>query len=279
VALTVPGTGGWGAVLKSVKEQLRAVPHKGLSHQALRYLRPGALPPGALPDPQVSFNYHGQWSGPSPAAGLYRGWHAGIGPDSAADSARTYLLDVTGVVQDGELQLGWTYSAAVHDEATVRQLAEDLLEALREIVEHCAQPGAGGATPSDFPLAALDQRQVDRIVGDGRSVDDIVPLAPLQAGMLFHSLVDAGSTAYLDQFHLRLSGVADPAALGAAWQRVVDRTPALRSALVWDGVDAPLQVVHRHAVVPSPTTTGGSCPTTPTRWSGCASRTGPPGST
>ncbi|MGH3921078.1 MAG: amino acid adenylation domain-containing protein, partial [Pseudonocardiaceae bacterium] len=71
------------------------------------------------------------------------------------------------------------------------------------------------------------------------------------AGMLFHNLVDSSSGAYIDQVSLRLSGVSDPQAFGMAWQRVVDRTPTLRSCVVWDGVDEPLQVVHRQATVPT----------------------------
>ena len=74
-----------------------------------------------------------------------------------------------------------------------------MIQALREITRHCAQPGAGGRTPSDFPLARLDQPTVDRIVGTGRHIEDIWPLTPLQAGMLFHSLLDTSSRLYLDQ--------------------------------------------------------------------------------
>ena len=68
--------------------------------------------------------------------------------------------------------------------------------------------------------------------------------------MLFHSLVDAEGRAYHDQVHVRLSGVSDPRAFGLAWQRVVDRTPVLRSSVVWEGVDEPLQVVQREVVLP-----------------------------
>jgi len=100
---------------------------------------------------------------------------------------------VTGFVDCDELELTWFYSDQVHDGATARRLADGMLQALREIIEHCAQPGAGGCTPSDFPLAKLTREQVDRIAGDGRSVEDIYPLTPLQAGMLFHSLVDEDS--------------------------------------------------------------------------------------
>ncbi|MGH3903464.1 MAG: non-ribosomal peptide synthase/polyketide synthase, partial [Pseudonocardiaceae bacterium] len=260
VALTMPATAptfdpvDWGQILKSVKEQLRGVPHRGLSYGALRYLSAPDSPASVLhhdPLPQISFNYHGQWDAAADSEGLYRAWGAEIGRDAAGHSLRPCLLEVVGQVENGELELAWTYSSEVHDEATVQRLATDMIQALRGIVEHCAQPEAGGRTPSDFPLARLDQAAVDRIVGDGRTVEDIYPLTPLQAGMLFHSLVDTDGRAYFNQLRLRLSGVSDPEALGRAWQRVVDRTAILRSRVVWEDVDEPLQVVHREAALPT----------------------------
>ncbi|HKR49075.1 MAG TPA: amino acid adenylation domain-containing protein, partial [Pseudonocardiaceae bacterium] len=255
VALTVPAGHDWRAVLKSIKEQLRAVPHRGLSYGALRYLNPESTL-RADPQPQISFNYHGQWdtaamTGGATADGLFRAPGGGLGADLATEAPTPHLVDVTGLVEAGELALTWHYCEQVHDEATIRRLAEEMTQALCEVIEHCAQPGAGGRTPSDFPLAGVDQAGVDRLVGDGRSVDDIHPLTPSQAGILFHSLVDPASGAYVDQARLWLSGVSDPHALGAAWQRVVDRTPALRSSVVWDGVDEPLQLVHRRVTVPT----------------------------
>ncbi|MCA1708874.1 MAG: condensation domain-containing protein, partial [Actinobacteria bacterium] len=64
VALEVSTAGGVGGLLKSVKEQLRAVPHRGLSYGALRYMSAPDSPASALhddPSPQISFNYLGQW--------------------------------------------------------------------------------------------------------------------------------------------------------------------------------------------------------------------------
>ncbi|HSZ29984.1 MAG TPA: condensation domain-containing protein, partial [Pseudonocardiaceae bacterium] len=256
VALTVASNTGWGELLKSVKEQLRAIPRRGLSYGALRYLTPGRelkpdSPLRADASPQISLNYHGQWDVAPDSGGLYRSVHGGLAPDHAPEAVRSYLVDVTGVVTSGELQLAWTYSENVHDEATITQLASQLREALRQILAHCSQPEAGGCTPCDFPLARMSQQQVDQLAGNGRNVEDIYPLTPLQAGMVFHSLVDTDSAAYVDQFRLRLSGVSDAQALGMACQRVVDRMPALRSAVVWDGVDQPLQVVHRQVAVPT----------------------------
>ncbi|HZE01356.1 MAG TPA: condensation domain-containing protein, partial [Pseudonocardiaceae bacterium] len=254
VALRMPAEPGWGPVLKGVKEQLRAVPRRGLSYEALRYLSRPETPAGILrnqPLPGLCFNYHGQWDMASAGDGLYRARCGEVGQGIAVGEPRTYLLDVTGLVENGELQLTWEYSSDIHDEATVTRLAEGMIQGLEEIIEHCARAGAGGRTPSDFPLAPLNQAQVDRIAGDGQRVEDIYPLTPLQAGMLFHSLMDAGSGAYLNQVSLRLSGVTDPSALGEAFQRVVDRTPVLRSSMVWLDVEEPVQVVHRQVEVPT----------------------------
>ncbi|HET9379251.1 MAG TPA: amino acid adenylation domain-containing protein, partial [Streptomyces sp.] len=153
-------------------------------------------------------------------------------------------------VAGGALEITWHYSDQVHDEDTVRALADGMTRALTDITEHCARPGAGGRTPSDFPLARLGQDRLDRLAGDGRDVEDILPLTPLQEGMLFHRLVGGPDDVYVDQAALLLDGVADPHALAVAWQHVTDRTPALRTCVVWEDVPVPLQVVRRDVRVP-----------------------------
>ncbi|MFD3842383.1 non-ribosomal peptide synthase/polyketide synthase, partial [Streptomyces sp. NPDC058642] len=249
LALTVAPDADWRATLRSVKEQLRAVPLHGLSHGALRHLLPDS-PLADAPPPQVGFNYHGRWdAGSGTEEGLYRAALAPAGRDTDPDETRPYLLDITGVVQDGRLELGWTYPSAVYDESTVRQLADQMCAALRDIVAHCAGPDAGGRTPSDYPLADLTQEQLDHLVGDGRHAADILPLTPLQSGMLFHGLVDTAG-AYFDRTAVRLTGVADPRAFAAAWQQVADRTPALRTSVHWQGLPHPVQVVHHRVELP-----------------------------
>ncbi|MHA6765597.1 condensation domain-containing protein [Streptacidiphilus sp. PAMC 29251] len=243
LALDVAPDADWHDTLRSVKEQLRAVPRHGLSHGALRHLLPDS------PAPQVGFNYHGRWDAGSGDDGLYRASLPPAGRDTDPDEPRPYLLDITGVVQQGRLELGWTYPADVYDEATVRGLAEQMCAALREIAAHCARPEAGGRTPSDFPLAGLDQERLDRLVGDGRQVVDVLPLTPLQSGMLFHGLVDTEG-AYFDRTAVRLSGVADPQAFAEAWQQVADRTPALRTSVRWRGLPHPVQLVHQRVELP-----------------------------
>ncbi|MBV8997201.1 MAG: AMP-binding protein, partial [Pseudonocardiales bacterium] len=241
---------GVGGLLKSVKEQLRGVPRRGLGYGALRYL----IPHSALaeqPLAQISFNYLGQFDWPAGSdQGLFTTMHGGLGGDAYPYATRPHVLDVVGRVEQQCLEFTWSYSENLHDHSTISALAQDMLDVLREIVKHCADPGAGGRTPSDYPLAHLDQPTVDLLVGDGRTVEDIYPLTPMQTGMVFHGLSQGDQGVYFEQITFVLDGVHDPHQLGAAWQLVVDRTPILRSRVIWEDVNEPLQLVQRQATVP-----------------------------
>jgi acyl carrier protein len=82
-----------------------------------------------------------------------------------------------------------------------------------------------------------------------RNVDDLYPLSPAQHGILFHTLAAPESGVYFEQFPLFFEGL-EPDVFVAAWQRVVDRHPILRTSFLWEDLEAPVQVVHRKVQVP-----------------------------
>jgi amino acid adenylation domain-containing protein len=82
-------------------------------------------------------------------------------------------------------------------------------------------------------------------------IADIYELTPVQQGMLFHALVEEpGAGMYVEQLTLELEGDLPPAIWQRAWQQVVDRHAILRSAFHWDGLEKPVQVVHRAVELP-----------------------------
>jgi len=82
------------------------------------------------------------------------------------------------------------------------------------------------------------------------NVEDVYELSPLQQGFLFHHLRDPAGGDYIEQMTFRLEGPLEVTTFGEAWQRVVDRHPALRTSFQWEGLAQPLQVVHRRVTVP-----------------------------
>ncbi|UCV30320.1 non-ribosomal peptide synthetase [Ferribacterium limneticum] len=70
-------------------------------------------------------------------------------------------------------------------------------------------------------------------------------LTPLQEGMLFHALSAPQSGVYVEQFACRAPGVIECAGWEAAWNHVLAAYPVLRSAIAWEGLEQPLQVMLR----------------------------------
>nr|WP_218170644.1 non-ribosomal peptide synthetase [Pseudomonas gingeri] len=106
-------------------------------------------------------------------------------------------------------------------------------------------------TPQDLPLVDLDQDAIDRIVaripGGVANVQDIYGLAPLQAGILYHHLAATQGDPYVLQAQFAFADEARLQAFAEALQRVIQRNDILRSAMLWDGLEVPVQVVLREA--------------------------------
>ncbi|RRV07251.1 amino acid adenylation domain-containing protein [Pseudomonas sp. v388] len=239
------------ASLCGIKEQLRGVPDKGIGYGVLRYLGEPAFARrlAELPQARVTFNYLGQFDGSFSE-------HQGALFTPSADPAGVALcedgplgnwLSINGQVFDGQLQLNWTFSRQMYHEATIETLAGHYQQALTALIEHCLA-GHQGVTPSDFPLATLSQQQLDRLPIPAGTIDDIYPLAPMQQGMLFHSLFEQDAGHYINQLRVDVSGLDVPR-FQAAWQAALDAHDILRSHFVSHGEQA-LQVVQRKAQLP-----------------------------
>ncbi|MDB4950211.1 MAG: hypothetical protein JWM27_2860 [Gemmatimonadetes bacterium] len=167
--LEVPEGGEPGAALRAVKEQLRAVPDRGVGYGALRWMADGAVAERlrGMPRPQVSFNYLGQLDARAGRSerGLFADSGADPGPQRAPSARRAHRISVDAAVTGGRLQVTWSFGAGAYERGTVERLAAGYLAALREIVAHCRHPQAGGFTPSDFDLAGLDQDELDALLG------------------------------------------------------------------------------------------------------------------
>ncbi|MFB6894699.1 condensation domain-containing protein, partial [Kitasatospora sp. NPDC056327] len=114
---------------------------------------------------------------------------------------------------------------------------------------------ARAITPDMLPLIDLTTDDINRITttfpGGAANIADIYPLAPLQQGILFHHLVHAdGHDPYVLPTALTFDSRALLDTFLDALQQVIDRHDILRTAVLWEGLPEPVQVVARTARLP-----------------------------
>ncbi|MEX7047976.1 non-ribosomal peptide synthase/polyketide synthase [Pseudomonas aeruginosa] len=245
---------GIAASIKGIKEQLRAVPNKGIGFGALRYLGSAASQAAlaGLPVPRITFNYLGQFDGSfaMDEGALFVPAGERAGDDQSPDAPLANWLALNGRIYGGELRIDWSFSGERFETTSIQRLADAYRDELLALIAHCRVAEGQGLTPSDFPLARLDQARLDQLPLAPCEVEDLYPLSPMQQGMLFHSLYQQEAGDYINQLRVDIDGL-HPESFRAAWQAALDEHDVLRSGFLWQGAfETPLQVVRKRVEVP-----------------------------
>ena len=241
-----------GDQLRRVKEAVRQSRRHALGYGVLRWLCPeGGLDPDATPECRLSVNYMGQLAvdgGPG-GSGRFTVSDEYAGNPISESLTREHDIDVGAVVRHDRLTLSLTYSTGLHDEVTVQRLLDQIDIEVRRLSAWCAARGHVEKTPADFTACPLPLARYDEILathGWARdAVSDVYPLSPMQAGLLFETLVDPTSRAYYLQLSYRLRGALDVDRFRDALHAVARRHPIVRTAILHERLDDPLQVVLR----------------------------------
>ncbi|AFM18252.1 non-ribosomal peptide synthase/amino acid adenylation enzyme [Mycolicibacterium chubuense NBB4] len=243
-------------VIKHAKEQLRALPD-GLTYGLLRYLGDS---PRTGTDPTIGFNYLGRM-GDTTADTAAELWHPSREGLTLAESASRvpmplgHTMELNAGTVDGadgpRLQANWTWASSALDEAQMTRLSRLWFDALTGICTH-VHHGGGGLTPTDIVPAHLTQTQLDALEGQF-DVADVLPLTPLQQGLLFHAgavreITDLNDL-YAMQLDIAISGALDPDRLRDAVTAVIRRHPNL-AAIFCDQFDQPVQIIPTDLTIP-----------------------------
>nr|MDJ0719087.1 condensation domain-containing protein [Prochloraceae cyanobacterium] len=155
--------------LKSIKEQLRSIPQKGIGYGILRYLSEDISirqQLSNLPQPQINFNYLGQLDAIVSESSLWKWAKESTGAVRNIQGIRKHLLDVDGFVANGQLQFNWFYSTNIHSRGTIESLAKYFIEALTGLIDLSQSTSEEKFTPADFPQADLSQEELDELISE-----------------------------------------------------------------------------------------------------------------
>jgi amino acid adenylation domain-containing protein len=171
------------------------------------------------------------------------------GPRSPAEAALAEVFaSVLGVdfvgVHDNFFAIGGDsiLALAVRNEAEQRGIAIDIDELfVRPTIAELAVSSSSfvGHDGVVEPFALLSDADRARLCG----AQDAFPATSLQLGMLFHSIERSDSTMYKDVFRYRVAMPWSERQFTDAFDRLVERHPALRSSFDLGGCSVPMQVV------------------------------------
>ncbi|RJG37752.1 non-ribosomal peptide synthetase, partial [Motilimonas pumila] len=109
-------------------------------------------------------------------------------------------------------------------------------------------------TPAMLPLASLTEGEIAQVVeqvpGGITNVQDIYPLGPLQEGILFHHMVSTKGDPYILPVLLKVDCEEAVFDFIKSLQFVINRHDSLRTAILWEGLSEPVQVVCREVTLP-----------------------------
>ncbi|GIO85791.1 plipastatin synthase subunit C [Paenibacillus faecis] len=165
VVLNVPSSADVSYHIKSVKEEIRRIPNKGIGHGILKYLA-GSQSLGDLQfrlEPEIKFNYLGQFDNDVNTE-LFRASDLSYGQTVSPEAEREIALNITGLVEDGRLILSIEYNLTEYAEADIRVFGELFKTQLTEIIKHCMEKESRELTPSDVGGSDLSIEELEAIM-------------------------------------------------------------------------------------------------------------------
>ncbi|MFZ1006516.1 MAG: condensation domain-containing protein, partial [Candidatus Sulfotelmatobacter sp.] len=147
--------------LPSVKEQVRRIPRHGIGYGLLRYLGEDlslVAKLKSLPQAQIKFSYLGNLDQQSRTNDAIKPLTVPVAHSRDPRTGRSYFFEVSTFIRDGKLEMNWIYSNALHKSATANKLADEFIESVRELIALSTSTETERFSPSDFPLAGLDEK-------------------------------------------------------------------------------------------------------------------------
>ncbi len=255
VALSVTPNISHSDLIKSTKEELRRIPGKGMGYAALRYLHPSTeiREKMAAARWDILFNYLGQFDSLTGTSSLLEMAKEATGNPMGDEALFAHKLELDSSVIGGELVMTWSYSGKEYDTTTIEEIAKQYTSNLLDLISHCTNKEQRELTPSDFGLEKdVNYQEFEAFLTENK---DRVPvsvykLSPVQEGMLFHSLFDEGSNAYIEQLAVDFQSGVEVSILKSAWEYVINAHTILRSAFFHEELNIPVQCVYDKVDLP-----------------------------
>ncbi|WP_162262797.1 non-ribosomal peptide synthetase, partial [Legionella hackeliae] len=234
------------ALFKSVKEQLRQVPHNGLTYGLLRYYSDKQTKIALeAKEPKILFNYLGQFV---EGNNLFEYAEEPVGDNVSVCNRITPAIELNSLIQFEEFRMVLTYDMSSYNRDGMKSLLELYQDELERFI-NCLDTlrEKQWLTPSDLPLTGLTQHDINSNLP--HNVINAYPLTPLQEGILFHDLQSQNDGTYVVRLAFLLSSHVSKDKLKKAWEKIIFETEVLRAGVMLK-TSKPLQLIYSKVKLP-----------------------------
>lgn len=169
VRLTVDLDASPDSQLAAIHTQLNGVPDRGVSYGILRYLGNDAELQSRLselPQPEISFNFLGQFDQTPSERSVFGLAGSTIGLACSARQQRAHLIEIDGYVLNNQLTLQWGFAETVHHSETIEHLANEMLHVLKRLLHNPQVADTIDYRDPDFPDLRLSREDLDHILSE-----------------------------------------------------------------------------------------------------------------
>ncbi|MGQ3477836.1 amino acid adenylation domain-containing protein, partial [Paenibacillus sp. TY11] len=162
VVIDLPSSCSVQDTVQHVKQTLHQIPKKGIGYGLLKYVTDldcKKMMKWKL-HPQICFNYLGEFA-QSIDQGVFTISDISQGQMLDPQSERSYSLDITGAVMEGELRFSFIYNKYEYDEETLSEVALNFKNYLLEITNHCVTCGTRELSKKIYPTAHPDVENIN----------------------------------------------------------------------------------------------------------------------
>jgi len=224
-------------VIIHIKEGIRRIPRQGIGYGILQFLTPKEKRKGLTFEnqPDISFNYLGVI--PNNLA-----IHLGASPECPMP----YALEINAFVTSGELEIQFGYAHSLFSHEDFNHFIRLFKESLTNLINHCRTQETYQLTGSDYGDVTLTNTDIDSLP---QEIIKVVPLSPLQQGMLLKELQSEETGAYLEQITFRFTAPLKAAEIQQNYQRLVRNHEILRTVFLHQSQSTPRQGVLKNSPV------------------------------
>lgn len=241
-------------IVRMVKSVLRAVPDRGIGYGLLRYSDPESKRIlSDYPAPTILFNYlgrfmqsKGEWQ-PLTTSNVFRDAFAVY---SSSEIKSEYPLEMNIFADEDplgtRLAINWQWNDHLFTEQDIDQLTKAIAIATDKLSLFAEQnPDQASQTlvVSELAIAGISNQDISQLITHYGPLNAILPLLPLQQGLLFHAQTTHESGSYNSLTRLTIRGELDKNYLQKALDVLVMRYPQLAARFDTEQLNQPLQLI------------------------------------